>query len=403
MSKNLKALLEKRNAKVTEATDILDAIESEARALTGTENDKLVSLQTEIMDLDKSINKAKEIRGLAKADDKNGGTNDMTEKLKGKELEIRGLEQYLRNQNGEELQELRALTGAVTAGNMVENTAGNGGITIPTGVSDTIIEEMTETSPVFAMARKFGSVTGNLKVARESGIDDDGFIGELADATKLQPKFKSVTLTQKRVGAAIQLTNSIINDSGVNIVGYAQGRLSRSAVKAVEYAILRGAKGAASAAETFKPIIGDTDVEKINTVAVEPTLAELITIYGSINPGYLDGSAFIVSRKVFNSMLQLQDGDNQYLILRDQVNGKPGFTLFGVPVYVSSALTGAPAEIVFGNIEAAYGMLIKTAMNLVTVNADSTQALGGGTLLVLDAYMDGAVINPEAVVTAVKK
>ena len=45
-------------------------------------------------------------------------------------------------------------------------------------------------------------------------------------------------------------------------------------------------------------------------------------------------------------------------------------------------------------------MLVKQNMNLTIVTADTTQALAGGRLAVLDAYMDGAVINPDAVITA---
>ena len=46
--------------------------------------------------------------------------------------------------------------------------------------------------------------------------------------------------------------------------------------------------------------------------------------------------------------------------------------------------------------------LVLDDMNLVAVTADTTQALAGGRLYVLDAYMDGAVINPNAIVVAKK-
>ena len=106
---------------------------------------------------------------------------------------------------------------------------------------------------------------------------------------------------------------------------------------------------------------------------------------------------WIVSRAVFNGILALKDGDGTYLVFRDIVNGKPGYTLFGCPVHVTNVLTDDETGIVFGNLGQAYGMLVKKGMNLTTVTADTTQALAGGRLAVLDAYMDGAVINPDAV------
>ena len=401
MDKNLKAMLEKRNALVTEMETVIDVVETETRSFEEAELSRLSELKAEITSLDGTINQIKELRGLSKAEKENDfGGQKMDAKEMNKEMEIRGIEQYLRGRDGEER---RALADATTVGNTTEGTGGNGGITVPTSVYDTIIEQMTEVSPVFAAARKFGSVTGNLKVAREDGLNDEGFIGETLDASKIKPILKTVTLTQKRVGAAIQLTNQLINDSGVDIVSYANGRLTRSAAKAIERGILIGAKSGEDVANTFKPIIGSAGVVNIDLAAATgPTVEELLDIYAAINPAYLDGAMFVVSRKVFNAILKLKDGDGSYLVFRDIVNGKPGYTLFGVPVHVSAVLKDQTArkELVFGNFKEAYGMLVKKDMNIVTVTADTAQALAGGRLAVLDTYMDGAVINPEAVVTA---
>lgn len=399
MSKNLKAMLEKRNAMVTEIQDIANTVELETRGFDEAEITKVGELKAEVAELDESIKQIKELRGLATAETEAiEGEKTMEAAEMGKELELRGMEQYLRGKEGEEL---RALTEANTLGNDSEGTAGNGGITVPTNVYQDIIEKMGETAPVFQAARKFGSVTGNLKVAREDNIEDEGFIGETLDASKIKPILKSVTLTQKRVGAAIQLTNQLINDSGVDIVGYAQTRLTRSVGRAIERAILIGAKVGEDSENTFRPIIGDANVANVETAAAKAlTVEEILGVYGSLNPVYLDGAMFIVSREVFNTMLKLKDGDGSYLVFRGIVSGKPGYTLFGCPIHVSDVLKDATREIVFGNINEAYGMLVKKNMNLITVTADTTQALAGGRLTILDAYMDGAVINPAAVVTA---
>ena len=323
--------------------------------------------------------------------------------LKEKELEIRGMEQFLRGQYGEER---RALTNANTAEGVGTEggTAGQQGVTIPEGVYGEIIELLGENAPVFEMARKFPSVTGNLKVAREGDQSDEGFIGETLDATKLKPMLKAVTLKQKRVAAALQLTNQLVNDSAVDIVEYSTRRLSRSAAKAIERGILIGAKSGEEADDTFRPIIGDTSVLSHTVAAVdELTVEEILDIYGTLNPAYLDGAAWIVSRAVFNKMLKLKDGDGSYLVFRTIVEGRPGYTLLGCPVYVSDVLKdNATSQVVFGNITEGYGMLVKKDMNLVAVTADTTQALAGGRLYVLDAYMDGAVINPNAIVVAKK-
>lgn len=395
---SLKAKIEERNSLLAKAKEILPE-GMDLRSIEEEQAEELRSLQSQIENLDQEIQEEKERRS-ADQNENNGGATTMPKEEK-QELEVRALDTYLRTNSDAEL---RALSDAVTAKNATENTAGNGGVTIPMSVHNEIIRDLTEESPVFAAARKFGSVTGQLKVAREVGVDDEGFIGETVDASKIKPTLKSVTLNQKRVGAAIQLTNQLLNDSGVDLVGYSTERLVRSTARTIERAVLVGAKSGEDAGDCFRPIIGDTEVQHFETATTGAvTVDELIDIYGLIHPGYLDGAMWIVSRPVFNSILKLKDGDGQYLILRDTVNGKPGYSLFGAPVYVSDFLKGKQEEIVFGNITQAYGMLVKKGFNLTNVTADTTQALAGGRLVILDTYLDGAVINPKAVVTAGKK
>lgn len=404
--KNLKALLEKRNSLVEEMTGIADKVESEVRGFDETEVSRMTELKAEVAGLDNTIKEVKETRSLA------GVENIMEEGIElGKDkivdetnVEVRGMEQFLRGQNGEEL---RALTEANTTAGVggVGGTAGQQGVTVPQNVHNEIIELMGEEAPVFDLARKFPSATGELKVAREGDTSDEGFIGETMDATKLKPVLKAVVLKQKRVGAALQLTNQLVNDSAVDIVGYSNRRLARSTGKAIERGILVGAATPETADETFRPIIGGADVLTQEIAAIDDvTVEELLEIYGKLNPTYLDGAKWIVSRAVFNKILKLQDGDQGYLIFRNIIEGKPGYSLFGCQVFVSDVLTGnATSQIVFGNIGEAYAMLIKQDMNLVAVVADTAQALAGGRLYVLDAYMDGAVVNPNAVVYATKK
>lgn len=402
MGKNLKALKEKRNGLIEEMNTLADVADKEVRGFNEAELSRMSEIKAEVAGLDSTIESIKEVRSLAQAEDHEEGEKEHME-LEGKELEVRGMEQFLRGQYGEER---RALTDANTTDGIGTEggTAGQQGVTIPENVYGDIIELLGENAPVFEMARKFPSVTGNLKVAREGDQDDEGFIGETLDATKLKPMLKAVTLKQKRVAAALQLTNQLVNDSAVNIVDYSTRRLARSTAKAIERGILIGAKAGEDADDTFRPIIGNTDVLTHNVAAVDAlTVEEILDIYGTLNPGYLNGAAWIVSRAVFNKMLKLKDGDGTYLVFRTIVEGRPGYTLLGCPVYVSDVLKdNVTSQVVFGNINEGYGMLIKKDMNLVAVTADTTQALAGGRLYVLDAYMDGAVVNPNAIVVAKK-
>lgn len=415
MANTLKSEKERYNQAMTAGRDLIELARNEVRSLTDEEHEKLIEYREIASQANKSIKDFEEqrddsgIKVSTAGAEKHNEVNDLDKKEiqeKVAELETRSMDAYLRRNDAELAQveeEYRALDAATTnqVGITGEGLAGNGGLTVPTSVYNQVIQMLGEDSPVFEKAEKFGSVTGNLKIAREDDVSDEGFIGELQDASKLVPKMKSITLTNKRVGAAIQLTKALIQDSGVNIVSYAQKRLARSTAKAIERGILVGDKDADN---SFSPIIGDASVLKQERAAAGVTVEDLLDIYGKLNPSYLTGSMWVVSREVFNVIMKLKDGDGTYLIFRGIVEGKPGYSLFGAPVYVSDVLKGDNAQsIVFGNFQAGYGMLVKQGMNLINVTQDTQQAMAGGMLSVLDTYMDGAVYNPNALVVGTVK
>lgn len=387
---NIKEMEEKRNALFAKGQELMAKEEH-------TEEDvkELRSIKEEVQNIDGMLKEAKEMRSHSMEEEKGeGNVEEMN-----KELEQRAFDAYLRGKNNEDVREYRALTNATTAGQTGEDTAGNGGLGISTTVYNEIIKKMGEEAPVFQAARKFPSMSGNLKVLRESALKDEGFIGEGNEANIMQEQFKSVTLTQKRVGTAVQLTQQLINDAAFDVTGYSQDWLRRKLARTIEKGILIGKSDASSddSANSFKSVLKDTDViaRAKTTAGATITVEELMDVYSSLNPAYLDGAMFVVSRKVFNIMTKLQDGDGRMLVFQNILGAKPGYTFLGVPVYVSDALTDAEYEMVFGNFGQGYGLLTKQNMTMKVINSDTTQALSGGELIVLDTYMDGAVINPD--------
>lgn len=270
------------------------------------------------------------------------------------------------------------------------NTTADGGALIPENVANEIVLKMENISPVFAQARKFTSITGNLKVARENDSIVAGFVGEGQDVIEGQLGLEFVELTQKRVGAAITITNQLINDSAVSITDYVQNLLARRVAKAVEKAILTG-----NGNEEFKGIINDSGIASVN-VSGAVTLDDLQSLYLGVHPDFLDQASFIMEREFFNQIAKMKDNMGHYYLQNGVVNGVVTHTLFGLPVYTTDALPET-TPVVFGNITEAYAVLIKQDMGLQEIQ-DSGLALKGSKMFLLDAYMDGAVVNPQAVV-----
>ncbi|MFG3614380.1 phage major capsid protein [Rummeliibacillus stabekisii] len=274
--------------------------------------------------------------------------------------------------------------------NRSEMTTADGAAVIPTQIADVIVQKIEDISPVFEMAQKFPSTAGSLKIARET--DDSvnaGFVGEGVSLVEQQLKLEYAELKQKRVGAAITLTNQLINDAAVNMDEYIPQVLAKRVAKAVEKSILVG-----DGNEEFSGIIHDEAIGHVEVTGAI-TYDTLQELYLSVHPMYLDGSCFIMQLDYFKKVAKLKDANGQFILQNGISNGRINYTLFDIPVYPTDSL---PAEtpIVFGNVTESVAVMIKSEQGLQRIT-DSGLALKGASMYLFDMYADSAVVNPAAI------
>lgn len=380
---NIKELKEKRNKALDKMDAIKDAVNKEgmgkeARSLTQEEATQFQNLVAEVEGIDA------EIRNLQNT---KGNQVEAREMENTENLEVRqGYEDFVRNKQTEK----RA---------QYVNTTADGAVVIPENISNEIIGKMEETSPVFALARKYPSVNGSLKIAKENTDDQAGFVGENEEIPSIRLKFGSVSLNQKRVGAAVTLTQQLLNDSGMNLLNYSSDLLARRCARAIEKSVFKGLGGE----QGFQGILSTEGLaqEGLNKVKIASTITpdNLLDIINSLNPAYLDGAVFFMSRETYNAIAKIKDGNGDFLLQGGTVNGRVGQTILGFGVHITDALSKEDG-ILFGNIGASYGIMIKKGFALKHVTGDTQQTLNGTQLLAFDGYMDGALINAEALVYA---
>lgn len=379
MSK-LKALLEKRNLMLDELDQIASTVETEVRGLTDDEDSRVAELQLEVQKLDKAIQFA-ESRSTEDV-----VVEDVEEREVKQDInyETRAIEQFLRKQDGEEVR-------AVTAG------SDPGKLTVPTNLSNMIVEKLGEVAALFSRTRNFTPVAGTLEVLREQTHGTAGFVGELANITANDFTMDKVRLTQKRAGSAIELSQHIINDSGINVVNYSMNLLIKRLAKTLDTNIL---EGTGDINNQFEGMLGHADIGGPETAA-SGTIGtdDLVDLYNSMHPDYQAGAVFVMSRNTFNTLVKLKDANNQYYFIRDVAAGAAGYRLFGLPVLITEAMPDIEAEaqaVLFTNFSESYATMTKKGMNLQHISGDTTQALRGSHLLLLDGYFDGKVLNPDA-------
>lgn len=384
----IKELKEQRNNALDKMDEIKKNVNangtgSEARSLTEQETSEFRSLVNEVSAIDTQIEEIRNLKGN-KVEERDMAEQNLVEQRS-------AIQSFIKNDKA----------GLEERAQYV-NTTQDGSVLIPEQIADEILRKMEETSPVFEQARKYPSIEGTLKIAKENTDDQAGFVGENEEIPSIALKFGHVTLTQKRVGAAVTLTQQLLNDGAVDLLGYSANLLARRAARAVEKSIFKGEGGEKGFVGIFSDQVTDSkDLNKVK-ISASVTADELADITGSVNPAYLDGAAFYMSRDLFNQIRKIKDGTGDFLLQSRDVNGRIGQTILGFPVYISDVLAKEDG-ILFGNISNAYGILIKKGFALKHVNGDTQQTLNGTQLLAFDGYMDGNLINPEALVIASTK
>ena len=419
---NKKALIEKKNELHKQLNALFEDNE-EKRSISKEKEDKIKELFNSLSQIDEEIRSLdKQYVSENKSQNKKGVQMNKEEKLEiRKNIEAEALAMKAHGKRASEIAqelankyEVRADAGTTGTGTTTTTTGSaaqfaaditsqvgkNGGLE-PTYTTQTIIQRMNETSPAWSQANHIPSVNGFLQVPREVDVAKAGFVGELEEAQHVNAGFQYVTLSDKRIGAQLQLTRTMLNLTPVDLFNYSVTRVGTAAALAVERAMFVGSKEHPD--KTFSPILGNNDPSQRITLKTPgvPTVEEIIDIKNSINPSYLPGAAWYVSRAVFNVISKLKDGDGSYLLFRSDVpsNGATQ-TLLGFPIYVTDALANADEQIVFGSMQRGYVVTDSPDTRLDVITSDTTQAVNDGALIVLNSHGDGAVVDPYAFVTA---
>ena len=386
---SLKALVEKRNALLDEAKMILDKVETEVRALTTEEDSEYELKIKEVEQINATIKKLEE-RAVEETTeevvDSPVEEEREMEKADIKDFEIRALDQLIRRRDGEELR-------------TAVKTSTNGEL-VPTHLYPEVIQKLEEVAPLFSMVPKLTPQAGIIEIPRETGIGTAGFVGEMTDLAKDAFTMDKVKLEQRRCGSAMEISQNIMNDAGIDVVSYAKDVLYRRLGYALDRNMINGTK--TNDFEGLKLAPSSCNV-KIGTNGVI-TIEDFINLLNALHPTRQTGAVWVMSRELFNAVSLLKDGNGNFYLLRQQnvVTGQPEYRLLNLPIYINDAVdkdfTSASKKVCYlVNFAEAYKGMIKKNMEIKQISGDTVQSLRGSHLLTLDIYADVKIVQPEAI------
>lgn len=160
--------------------------------------------------------------------------------------------------------------------------------------------------------------------------------------------------------------------------------------------------GTGDSGNQFEGMVGHADIKNVTTAAQGAIgTDDLVDLYNALHPDYQANGVFVMNRATFNTVVKLKDADNRYFLIRDISAAGAGYRMFGLPVLINDAMPDIANDkqpILFADFQNAYATMIKKGLNFQHISGDTTQALRGAHLLLLDGYMDGKVLNPDAAV-----
>ena len=382
---NVKELREMLNEAKSSKKALLTSAIEETRSLDDAQNEELRQLDEKISDLQSQIEKAEtEIReNSVEQNIKSEGEGKMNKQ----DLELRAIENFIKN--GVVAEEIRAT-----------NTSANNTSIQPVYVQNEIVRRLEEVAPVFAKAKRYEARAGELKIPREAvaNLWEFGFVGEDADVSEHTFSFDTISLKQVRVGASVKVTQHLLNDVEIDIVGYVVDMLARRLGATLDHHAINGT---GVQGEDLQGLANLTkDAHGINEVSASALDADvLLDAIHSMHPSLLNGAEFYMSRASYNAISKLKDLSGQYILKleRSVAPEAPQYRVFGFPVHVTEDV--ADNKVLFVNIGQACATMVKKGVQMIRISNDTQNALRGTHTFVIDAYVDFRLRDPQAVVS----
>ena len=335
---NDKALIELRNAKVSEMRNTVDKAKAEGRALTDEEKTTFNNLEKEIKNIDETIEINNKVAAnyLQKAPEPGAptkGEEAIEDEAEKKKLYAKERKQFANT--------LRSFVNSDTP-----TTKTDAAVMIPTTVWDHIITKVEDICPIYQWADKF-NIKGNfiIPVDNDEGSLEVDWAEEFDDLVSGNVKLASIELKGYLAGVLAKISKSLINNTDFDIVGFVEAKIARKIAKFIEKNLLFGTAGKATGLST---IAEDMTITTASATKITPD--EIMDLQDLIPDQYQENSRFIMHRNTRNAIRKFKDNEGNYMLNRD-FQAKWGYTLLGKEVYTSKQML----QIAGGNVVIFYG------------------------------------------------
>jgi len=337
--------IELRNRAWEEAKALLDAAAAEKRDLSAEEEQKYQRINED-------LNKRSETIKQLQADE--ARELHIAEATRGK----RTVEETREVQNDADL--VRALCRGEVRSITFEKRdvmTSSTGAPVPTSFYDQIVEHMVVAGPMLQTSTMINTAGGEaLQIPRSNAYSTSTLTAQGSAFSESDPTFQSfVTLNAYKYGHLIQVSREMIDDSGVDLLGYLARQSGISIGVAVNTALTTGT-------DTTQPngiaVAAGSGVTGSTAVSGAFTADNLIDLSYSVNSAYrrMPGTGWMMATSALAATRKLKDTYGQYLFQPSLQAGQPD-QLLGYAIYENpdvAAVGTAAKSVLFGNLREYY-------------------------------------------------
>lgn len=351
----LKKLAERRAEAQSKMEEMLNKAETEERALTTDEQTQFEELENQIKAVTSTIEKIKTGRELTQTEeeDKQDKNDEMRteeqralENAKIEKEEVRSFADYIRNVIINERSEANL-------------TMGSNGAIVPVTIAKKVITKVYDMSPILEKATKYNT-KGKLEIpvyGADNGVDIQmAYANEFTDLESKIGKFTAVELTGFLAGALSKLSNSLINNTDIDIVNKVIEIMADTILRFMEKEGLAGTENKVEGCS-------GVDLEVIASSATVISADELIKLKNKIKKVFRKDSIWVMSNDTLTAIEMLKDDNGRYLFTED-LTGEYDGKILGYPAYVSDSMPeigSAKTAILFGDFS---GLALKQTQEL---------------------------------------
>lgn len=378
---NIKGLEERRNELVEQLDTLLDTAKQETRAMTSDEITQFDTLESEIKNIDETIEREEKRNAMENIEIKKDVTVE--------ERDIKSFADYIRNH----------VTGIESRAE-TNLAKGDNGAVIPKTIVKKIMEKVEDISPIYKLATKY-HLGGTVNIPKEDNTSDTITVAYATEFTELEShsnKFATIELTGFLYGALTKISKSLLRNSDFDLTNWVVKKMAKRIAKFIEKEIINGTTGKTAG------IVGSYDSANMKVTTAKSnaiTADELIDLQELIPDEYQADCIFVMNRATRKAVRKLKDGQGNYLLEKDSTS-KWGYRLMGNDVYCSDNMaalgTASKPVVMYGDFS---GLAVKegekTEIQVLTERFATQHAIG----VVAWGEIDAKVEDTQKIAVAV--